>query len=205
MKQKLLAALLIMGACCSINQANAATSATQTLSATLGSYVDISPDNTAVLTGTIDPNTGNLNQNLTSKFNIRLNSNTTLYLRATALSSTTTEQAFFKNGSNIYVTLANTTNKPTVAAITNAKSATPDDTQNANVIAYPITGVTMSGTSASVTPNYNATTNQYEIAALTGASGATTTISQTVVPNTYSYLDTAGTYQAVVTLTSSPT
>lgn len=200
----LLATTMMLGLTGLMNGAFAATSATQTLSCTLGAYVNITPDNTAVLSGTIDPDTGNLSNALTSKFDVQLNSPQTLYLRANANSSTTTEKAFFQNGANIYVVLANIGNKPTVAAITDAKAATPVAANNANVIAYNVTGVVMTGATTSA-PTYNATSNQYEISGLPGTSKATTTIASTAVPTTYSYVDTAGTYQAIVTLSSSAT
>lgn len=200
----LLATTLMFGLTGVMMSAQAATSATQTLQATLGSFVDITPDNTAVLSATIDTTTGNLSNTLVSKFDIELNGATTLYLRANADSSTTTEQAFFENGSDVFVVLTNTVNKPTVAAITDAKSATPDALNNANVMAYNVTGVVLTGATTAA-PTFNSTSSQYEIAGEAGVSNAATTIATTVVPTTYSYLDTAGTYQAIVTLSSSPT
>ncbi len=207
MKKKLLTTTLIMGALAISGVANAATpSATQQLQCTLGAYINITPDNTAVTSATINVDSGVLSNPLTSKFNIQLNSPQTLYLRANALSkSNTNEKAFFQNGTDVYVILAHTTNKPTVAAMNNAKSGSAAADQNPNVIAYKVTGVTLGGTSSDVTPSYDEDSYQYEIAALPGLSSATTTIATSIAPNTYSYLDTAGTYQAVVTLSSSST
>lgn len=199
----LLATTLMVGLGAGMS-AQAATVATQTLQCTLAAYVNITPDNSAVTSATIDGDTGALSNPLTSKFNIQLNADQNLYLRASAASSSSTERAFFKNGADTYVVLAHTTNKPTVAAITDAKSATPTAANNSNVIAYKVTGITLTGATTAA-PTYDVPTSQYTIAGKAGATAATTTIGTVAEANTYSYNDTAGTYQSIVTLTSSPT
>lgn len=204
---KLLFSILVLGLMlASSGIANAASSsATQTLEATLGAYVDITPDSSAVTSTTIDPDTGNLAASLTSKFNIKLNSDQVLYLRANVQSDTTNETAFFKTGQDVNIVLGNVTNKPTVASINNAKAQNADPTQNPNVIAYKVSSVILGGASSAETPNYETNNSQYTINAKPGLTTATTTVSTMSVPNTYSFLDTAGTYSAVVTLTTSAT
>lgn len=197
----LLSAALMAGAGLS---ANAATTSSQTLSATLASFAIITPDPTAVLASSIDPSTGALSNAMTSKFDVTLNAPQTLYVSASANSSTVAQNAFFKNSGNTYVVLTQTTAQPTVAAITDAKAATPVAANNANVIAYQVTGVTLTG-ATTAPPTYNTTTNQYEIAGQPGITVATTTISTTVVPATFSYADSSGIYQATVTLSTSAT
>ena len=204
--RKLLLSFLTVGLLSTMGVANAATeTATQVLQCTLGSYVNITPDFEAVTSSTINPDNGNLLSSLISKFDIEVNSEQTLYLRANAESSTTNEKAFFKNGSDVFVVLAHKDLKPLVASINDAKTSNPTATNNPNVIAYKVTGVTLTGASESSTPNFNADTSQYEISAKPGKTVATTTIGTAVVPATYSYLDNAGTYQAVVTLTTAET
>lgn len=178
-------------------------SATQTLQAVLGTYLDI----TAVTSGTtlsttIAPDTGNLAAQLVSKFSITLNEDKTLYLKATTESvATANENAFFQKTGTTYIILSNigATQKPTAAAVADCKATAPDPTINVNAIAYPLSGVALTNSS---TATYDGTKNQYTIAAKRGVSIATTTIDTPVLANTYSYLDTAGTYQAILTLSS---
>lgn len=184
--------------------ANAATTSSQVLSATLAAFAIITPDPTAVLAANIDPSTGALSNAMTSKFNVTLNAPQTLYVSASANSSTTPQTGFFQNAGSTYVVLTQTTAPPTVAAITDAKAATPVAANNPNVIAYKVTGVTLTGASTG-TPTYNNSSNQYEIAGLPGITVATTTISTAVVPTTFSYNDSSGIYQATVTLSTSAT
>lgn len=202
--KKLAGLLLVPLIGATMGMANAATpSASQTLSVTLGSLVNITTDG-GVTTASMDVDTGNLSTALTSKFKIQTNQAQTLYVNATTASSTTPNTvAFFKQGANIYVVLSNigATQKPTDAAITDCKAATPNPDNNSNAIAYNVTGVTLTG-ATTTTPTYDATKNQYVISANPGQTSATTTIATTALPTTYSYMDTAGTYQAVVTLSN---
>lgn len=207
-KNKLLSSLFLLGIMLvsSTGMANAVTpTATQTIEATLGAYVDVTPDSSAMTKTTIDPDTGNLAAALTSKFKVKLNSDQVMYLRANVQSDTTNELAFFKNGEQVSIVLGHVTNKPTVASINNAKAPTAEASQNPNVIAYNVANITLDGASSGETPTYQTDSSQYTINAKPGLTTATTTISTTVNPSTYSFLDTAGTYSAIVTLTTSAT
>lgn len=198
----LLAAPLLSGIIQMSADAALSSSASQTVQATLGTYLDIQAitDGT-VLSTTIAPETGNLAASLISKFQARLNSPTqALYLQATAESATNPiEIAFFQQGGNQYLILANIGNKPTTAAIADCKVATPNPTVNVNAIAYPVTSVALTN---SGTSTYDNAKNQYDVDIVAGETIATTTIGTAAIPLTYSYLDTAGTYQAILTLTS---
>lgn len=203
---KLLASAIILNSLFLIGNAHAATSATQVLQCNLNGFVNITANDSASLTTNIIPETGLLEAPLTSKFDIQSNSDQTLYLRAKIKNNGNTDElAFFKKGADMYVLLGHSTNKPTPIAITDAKSPTAAADKNANVIAYKVTGVTLTGASASSTPVFKTESGQYEIEAKAGASQATTTISTAVDASTYSFADTSGTYLAEVTLTTSAT
>ncbi len=187
-----------------INASYAALSntASQTLTATLANYLDIQAYTAgAVLNTTITPETGALATALISKFQIRTNANTPgLFLKATTESSTSpNEVAFFQQSGTVYVILSNTTNKPTAAAVADCKAASPTLANNANAIAYPIASAAADN---SGTVTFDNTKNQYNVSANAGQTIVTATTGTTPVANTYSYLDTAGTYQAILTLSN---
>lgn len=205
MINKKLAGLLLvplMGATMGMSQA-ATPSASQTLSATLGSLINITA-NGGVISTSMNVDTGNLAAPLTPAFSVQTNGAQSLYLQAATASSTVAnEVAFFEQGSQVYVILSNIASGqlPTTAAVANCKVASPDATLNPNAIAYNVTGVVLTGASTS-TPVFDAVKNQYDVNVNAGETEAVTTIATTALPTTYSYLDTAGTYQAVVTLTN---
>ncbi len=177
--------------------------ATQILQCTLGTYLDITAQTSgAVTTTTITPDTGNLAAALVSKFKINLNTdNQDLYLQGKTTGAAGDVNALFRQGSQTYVVFSNTASGklPTAAAIADCKTASPTATNNANAIAYPIASVTLdNGGSA----NYDGTKNQYNIDVNGGTTIATTTTGTTPYNNTYSFQDNAGTYQAIMTLTS---
>lgn len=124
-----------------------------------------------------------------------------LYLQATTTGVAGSVNALFQQGTQVYVVFSNTTvgKVPTAAAIADCKVASPTASNNANAIAYPISSVafTNGGTST-----YDATKNQYNVTVNGGTTIATTTTGTAPYANTYSFADNAGTYQAVVTLTS---
>lgn len=210
MINKKLAGLLAATLLSSIIQPSAealSTSATQIVQANLGTYLDIQAitDGTTLLTN-IDPDLGGLTAELVSKFRVRYNNTAlsqALYLQATTVSNTpSNENAFFSQGSNVYLILSNTTNKPSPAAIADCKASPPTPANNANAIAYSVSGVTL--TPAGTAPSYDDVKNQYNISVAAGETIVTTTIGQSVLPTTYSFLDTAGTYEATLKLTITP-
>lgn len=205
MINKKLAGLIILPALIAgMNASHAlSSSATQTLQCTLGTYLDIQAVTSgAVTTTTITPDTGNLGTALISKFQIDLNTdNQQLYLQGNTTGAAGSVNALFEQGANKYVVFSNTTvgKLPTAAAITDCKSASPTAVNNANAIAYPIASVALTN---SGTSTYDGTKNQYNITANSGSTIATTTTGTTPYTNTYSFQDNAGTYQAIMTLTS---
>ncbi len=205
MINKKLAGLLILPAILgTINTSHAlSNTASQNLQATLDTYLDITAlTSGAVLTTTIAPDTGNLAAALVSKFQVNLNTdNQQLYLQATTASSTGNVNALFQQGIEVYMIFSNTTTGklPLTAAITDCKAATPVAANNANAIAYPIASVELTNGGSL---NFDATKNQYNITVNGGSTIATTTTGTTPYANTYSFADNAGTYQAIMTLTS---
>lgn len=204
MLNKKLAGLFLIPAILGTMNASHALSntASQTLQATLGTYLDIQAlSSGAVTTTTIAPDTGALATALISKFQIQANANApSLYLKATTASTTNpSEVAFFQQSGTTYVILSNTTNMPLTSAIADCKLATPTLANNANAIAYPIASSTATN---SGTVTFDGTKNQYNVSANAGQTVVTTTTGTTPLANTYSYLDTAGTYQAILTLSN---
>ncbi|MFI3299910.1 MAG: hypothetical protein R3Y28_00670 [Candidatus Gastranaerophilales bacterium] len=206
-RRKLLVAGLLMAGFVATGfttTAQAATSAEQILQVELGGFVDIEADDKgSCLSGDIDTDTGKLEKDLTSKFDIKANCKQDLYLYAKAGSASGPQNAFYEDDGAVYVALASIDNVPTDSAFNNVvagNASNADD--NPNVIAYQVSGVALSGASSGNTPVFSNTEKQYEINAEPGLTSATTTIATDVALNTYSYVDTAGTYQATVTLTS---
>lgn len=205
LNKKLAGLLLIPALAATMNASHAiGGSASQTLTATLASYVDIEPNPVGAVTATtITPATGNLATAFVSKFIVTLNDAAQdIYLQATTASATNpTEVAFFEQGGNTYAILSNTTlgKLPTTAAVADCKVAAPTAADNANAIAYPMATVVVDNGG---TATYDNTKNQYTVAANPGMSNLTATSGTVPVANTYSYADTAGTYQAIVTLTA---
>ncbi len=205
MINKNLAGLLIIPAMIgAINSSHAiSNTASQTLQCTLGTYLDITPQTSgAVTTTTITPDTGNLTAALVSKFKINLNTDSQdLFLQGKTTGAAGDVNALFRQGSQVYVVFSNTASGkvPTAAAIADCKTASPTATNNANAIAYPIASVALDNGGSS---NYDNTKNQYNVDVNGGTTIATTTTGTTPYANTYSFQDNAGTYQAIMTLTS---
>lgn len=178
-------------------------SATQTLQATLGTYLDITAQTQgATTTTTIAPDTGNLAAPLVSKFKITLNTDEQdLYLQGNTTSSTGSVNALFQQGGKTYVVFSNTTSGkvPTQAAIADCKTASPTASNNANAIAYQITDISVDNSGSS---SYNNSQNQYILNVNAGVTTVITKAGTAPYTNTYSFQDYAGTYQAVMTLTS---
>lgn len=205
MISKKLAGLLILPAILgTINISEAiSNNANQILQCTLGTYLDITPETSnTTTTTTIAPDTGNLAAPLVSKFKINLNTDSQdLYLQGKTTGTTGDVNALFKQGQKTYVVFSNTESGkvPTAAAIANCKSASPNASDNANAIAYPITSVSLNNSGSS---NYDDSRNQYNLDVNGGTTIATTTTGTIPYNNTYSFQDNAGTYQAIMTLTS---
>lgn len=185
-----------------VSHAAPSSSATQTFDATLSSYVDIQASTTgATLSTTIDSTDGTLSANLVSVFNVTANEDSqTVYLQATANTSDTgAANALFQDGSdNVYIMLGNTGsgNQPASAALTDCAN---NGSANPNVIAYQISSLALNN---SATSEYDGTLNQYEITMDAGETTATTTTATAAYGDTYTFDDLAGSYQAVLTMTT---
>lgn len=205
MVSKKLAGLLVIPAMLgTLNASHAISSnASQVLQCTLGTYLDITAQTSgATTTTTIIPDTGNLTAALVSKFKINLNTDSQdLYLQGKTTGAAGDVNALFRQGSQTYVVFSNTASGklPTAAAIADCKTASPTATNNANAIAYPIASVSLDNGG---TANYDNSKNQYNVDVNGGTTIATTTTGTTPYTNTYSFQDNAGTYQAIMTLTS---
>lgn len=169
----------------------------------LASNQTVTPVTGRNLSAIINPDTGNLSVALNPGFNISSNAkpNGTLILKAEITdSSLTLRQAILPVvGGPIALLLANTTNRPTNADYLDIKNGTL--TSNSNIIAYPFTVTTDSP--ADVTITYNNTTNQYDIVTSKNQQKQINTqvTSLAPIPNTYTYADSAGSYEANITLT----
>ncbi len=205
MVSKKLAGLLVIPAMLgTLNASHAISSnASQVLQCTLGTYLDITAQTSgATTTTTIIPDTGNLTAALVCKFKINLNTDSQdLYLQGKTTGAAGDVNALFRQGSQTYVVFSNTASGklPTAAAIADCKTASPTATNNANAIAYPIASVSLDNGG---TANYDNSKNQYNVDVNGGTTIATTTTGTTPYANTYSFQDNAGTYQAIMTLTS---
>lgn len=201
-KKQILAAMLMIAATGTC--AHAENFARQTVQATLPAYVDIKAEEGG-LHSNIKPETGELENTITSKFTISSNDKLNLYLKAeTIADGGTAMPGFFKKAGVVYLVLGHTTMRPSAAAITDitSGSATPENNQNA--IAYPIANVDLQGKNTG-DPEFNDAQKQYEFSVDQGVTTALTTISTAVDSTTYSFDDRAGNYEAYIILTDTTT
>lgn len=201
-KKQILAAMLMLAATGTC--AHAENFARQTVQATLPAYVDIKAEEGG-LHSNIKPETGELENTITSKFTISSNDKLNLYLKAeTIADGGTAMPGFFKKAGVVYLVLGHTTMRPSAAAITDitSGSATPENNQNA--IAYPIANVDLQGKNTG-DPEFNDAKKQYEFSVDQGVTTALTAISTAVDSTTYSFDDRAGNYEAYIILTDTTT
>lgn len=186
----------------SISKSFAATTS-NVMSLALASTQSVAPIAGRNLSAVINTDTGNLSVALNPGFDISSNAkpNGVLILKVEITdSSLTLRQAILPvTGGPIALLLANTTNRPTNSDYLDIKNGTL--TSNANIIAYPFTVTT--DKPADVTITYNNTTNQYDIVTDKNQSKQINTqvTSLAPIPNTYTFLDSAGSYEAAITLT----
>ncbi len=201
-KQHILMAMLLLAATCGC--AHAENFAKQTIQATLPAYVDIKAEDGG-LHSNIKPETGELENTITSKFTISSNDRLNLYLKAeTIADGGTAMPGFFKKGEAVYLILGHTTRKPSSVAITDISSGNATAENNANAIAYPVANIDLQG-KYFTEPVFNDSKKQYEFTVDQGVTTALTTISTAVDPTTYSFDDTAGNYEAYIILTDTTT
>ncbi len=192
-----------------INVCYSATTFQQTLTTTVPAAVNITAVNTALATGTINAAGGNSSSPAAS-FRLQTNgadSNYTYVVQAKLLTTTNTQtNAYAQIGAQGYILLGNNSpsNYPTAAAINNITGGNPTATNNANVIAYPITNALNNLSSITLTnlPAYGGLC--YKVTTGNSKDGTLTqTLGSTPLLNTYSITnDRAGVYQAIVTLSA---
>lgn len=169
--------------------------------------VDVSSINTSAASGTIDPETG-ISSSPYATFQIQTNGDDDKYDYILTAKVNTSDggnlNAYSQNGSTVYLLLGNITNLPTSSAINDIKTNSPTLANNKNIIAYPITNTLTNLSSATLTNNATYGGLCYVIKTGSSQKG---TIKQAIgtapMSNTYSVTtDTAGTYQAVLTLSA---
>ncbi len=186
--------------------ANAANPENQTFSATLGNTISFTSGGS--INASITPLTGVLDSAKNSTFTIDANYSPTIYVYATAVGSDATADAFFQNTGQTdtaaNIALANITSPPTAAQIRACQNSAGVST-NPNAIAYPITSLAFSSGGTGATIAYGTDSkDQYDITSIpTGQSATTMPITATPTTATYSNTnDEAGTYSAVITMTT---
>jgi len=204
-KKLLLSALLLAGVL-SLNAgqgAFAASTASQTVTGTLGQMKTVIA-NGGNIGSSINPDDGTLTTAFSPAFRLTTNSNAATPVRLTATCNTTTvaQNAFSGDGATgtTFLTLTNNTVLPIIAAVTDAQSASPTPATNADVISYAITKPADVPSQLVYTWD---NTNKYYNASLTHKGNTDTSLtvpSALPKPNTYSFDDDAGSYQATVTL-----
>ena len=186
-----------------------ATTFQQTLTTTVPASVNVTAINTGAATGTINASTGN-SSSPSASFRLQTNgadTNYTYVVQAKLLVSGGNQQnAYVQIGGLGYILLGNNspTNYPTPASVNNITSGTPTASNNANVIAYPVTNTLTNLSSITLTNNPNYGGLCYIVKTGTAKDGTLVqTIGAIPLANTYSNLnDRAGVYQAVVTFTA---
>ncbi len=179
----------------------------QTIQTVVPAAVDVSSINTSAASGTINPEAG-VSSAAYATFQIQTNGEDDKYDYILTAKVNTSDSAnvnaYSQNGSTVYLLLGNTANLPTTSAINDVKTNSPTPINNKNVIAYPITNTLTNLSSATLTNNAAYGGLCYVIKTGSSQKG---TIKQAIgtapMNNTYSSItDTAGTYQAVLTLTA---
>lgn len=179
----------------------------QNIQTTIPAAVGVSSINTSAASGTIDPATGTSSAPYAT-FQIQTNGSDDKYDYILTAKVNTSDSgnvnAYSQNGATVYLLLGNLTNLPTSSAVNDIKTNSPTLTNNKNVIAYSVVNTLTNLSSATITNN--ATYGGLCYVIKTGSSQNGTikqAISTAAMSNTYSVTtDTAGTYQAILTLTA---
>ena len=206
MSNKFLGLLMVPMVMGSIGMANAEltpVSASQTFNATLAEMMEIEANDAgASLIADINPEDGQLSTALKSSFNVTTNiKDAKVYLSAEVASDSSTESALFKKAGHSFIVLGNVGDeqKPTVDAINDCKNATSTPENNANAIAYQFASVDRPNT-VDISYDHDKDVIIYELHEDSATVGITTKTA--AAEGTFSRKDTAGSYQAQVTLSS---
>ena len=200
-KNVLLSTLLITGfvAISSMQGALAATTASQTVTGTLGSAKEV-VTNGGNINATIDETTGALSLALAPAFILRTNTsaNTPVAMKAESNTTGGLTNAFYTTGA--FIALTNSTVPATLVAVGDALSGAPTPASNANVIVYQINPPAPSAGELSYI--WNAGLTRWD-GALTHSGNTNTSITipaTTPRANTFSIDDASGSYQSTITL-----
>lgn len=180
----------------------------QTIVTTVPAATEITAINIPLSKGTINPETGN-NSGLYADFELKTNGVDADYdyvITATLLTTGgVSVNAYSQNGGLPYILLGNNSASlyPTSAAVNNIQGGAPAAPQNPNVIAYPVSTSVSGLNSATFTtvPAYGGLC----FIVTTGSSQqgtASQAISTVPLANTYSYADSSGTYESIVTFSA---
>lgn len=204
MKRKILFSALLLGMILFNNQSEslAATTATQNITATLGTVKSVTATGTALTSGITE--LGATDTQMNPSFRITSNTPQDLTLKATVSTfEGNTPNVLFTQGGNYYVAVGNTNSasqKPTDDAVTNnILSGSPTADQNANIIAYQITPPT--NVVGKITFTYNAS-HYWDVAVVKNGTYNTNWIIPAggALDQTYSGDDEAGPYVATYTM-----
>lgn len=179
----------------------AATTASQTVTGTLGAMKQV-VTNGGNVAATIDTDTGNLGTAFTPAFRITTNTNASQALRMTSSINYDggTEYAIFDKSGVRYIILTNNTVLPNNLTILDIRAGSPTPANNPNAIAYPVTEPSDIGGQLTYTWDY---TNKYWDANLTHKGNTDTSLTIPAgapMSGTYSADDEPGPYQATITL-----
>ena len=180
---------------------------TQDLITNIPSSISLNAINQDASSGDINPLNGVINRNLSVSFEILTNGDDANYdyILSSSIASFEgdTISAYYKNGAQDCLALANTFNKPTLASINNLKSLTPAKNKNENIIGYPLHNIIQNLESITMQDSQEHKGMYYLIKVGDNQAGFVSQQLETKpLLNTYSYLDTAGLYQAVITLSA---
>lgn len=206
MRKKTLSILIVCFCFLGLKQeALAALSADQTVTATMPTVKAVQALTTSTITTTINDD-GSLAGTLDPGFRIICNVVAPQNMSLTAVVTTDTGgvNAFSGNGTTNYIVLGNTTvgKEPTALAVQDAQSASPTVEDNANCVAYSISAPT--GTVGKLVYTWqDGVGDKYWTAVLTNRGNLITEIDIPAGPaktDTFSGDDEPGDYKAVITL-----
>jgi|GEM_PF-2489552 len=187
--------------------ADAATSASQTITGTLNPFVSVSTIEGATTAVSIN-NDGSLSTNLTPGFKFTSNNkngaSATFTVKVNTSDGTQVDAiAGTGNTSNGKIVLSNATTLPVAAAVRDALTDAPTSTTNANAISYTVS-FSVDNTNNGGVPVFDNTGNAASgnVLVKNGTSQITMNIDKTVRTSTYSVDDVAGSYQATIYCTS---
>lgn len=189
--------------------ANAATSASQTITGTLNPYVSVTNatgTTTAVSINNDGSMTASLNPAFTFASNDKSGASATFNVNVNTSDSggQTAGVSGVNNATSGNIVLGNISNLPTSNGVKDALSSSPTATNNPNVIGYQV-AFNIDNPSNGNVPKFDSTGNNVTGNVLTKNTTSTITMniaSNSLRSNTFSTDDTAGTYQATILCTA---